>query len=138
MVESRTKLAMYYVYILVSFVTGELYIGYTNNIKKRIVEHNTNRSFSTRKKGPWILVYNESYSNFEKTPGYQPGDELNLICRPPLEGNRGLLVRGGRHKSKEDAMTREYRLKNYGQALNELKKRISGSLSLAKLVRERR
>ena len=89
---------MYYVYILVSFVTGELYIGYTNNIKKRIVEHNTNRSFSTRKKGPWILVYNESYSNFEKTPGYQPGDELNLICRPPLEGNRGLLVRGGRHK----------------------------------------
>ena len=39
-----------------------------------------------------------SYSNFEKTLDYQPGDESNLICRPPLEGNRGLLVRGGRHK----------------------------------------
>ena len=38
------------------------------------------------------------YSNFEKTPGYQPGDESNLDMSSSLRGNRGLLVRGGRHK----------------------------------------
>jgi hypothetical protein len=40
------------------------------------------------------------------------------------------------YKSKKDAQNREYRLKYYGQALNELKKRISGSLSLVNFVRE--
>jgi len=91
---------MYYVYVLKSTVTGTLYIGYTNDIKKRLVKHNTNRSFSTKNKGPWILVYSEQY------------------------------------RSKEDAKIREHRLKYYGQALNELKKRISGSLSLLSLVRD--
>ena len=90
---------MYYVYILASLKTKELYIGFTNDFKRRVFEHNTNKSFSTKNKGPWILVYCEMY------------------------------------KSKEDAKTREHRLKYYGQALNELKKRISGSLQLANLVR---
>ena len=52
---------MYYVYVLKSTVTGTLYIGYTNDIKKRLVKHNTNISFSTKNKGPWILVYSEQY-----------------------------------------------------------------------------
>ena len=89
---------MYYVYLLVSLKTKELYIGYTNNLEKRLGAHNTNKSYSTKNKGPWIVVYCEMY------------------------------------KSKEDAKIREHRLKNYGQALNELKKRITGSLSLANFV----
>ena len=71
---------MYYVHLMLNIKTGELYIGYTNNVDKRIAQHNTN-------------------------------------------------------KPKEGAKTREHRLKYYGQVLNEVKKRISGSLQLAKLVR---
>jgi putative endonuclease len=98
--KSRTNFVMYYVYLIQSSVSGELYIGSTHNINKRLLEHNTNKSTSTKNRGPWLLVYCEAY------------------------------------KAKQDATLREHRLKYYGQALNELKKRISGSLELTRLVRE--
>ena len=56
---------MYYVYVIQSSETYGLYVGFTKDLKKRLVEHNTNKSFSTRKKGPWKLVYYESYRNEE-------------------------------------------------------------------------
>jgi putative endonuclease len=56
---------MYYVYIIQSTDTYELYVGYTKDLKKRLVEHNTNKSFSTKNKGPWKLIYYESYRNKE-------------------------------------------------------------------------
>jgi predicted GIY-YIG superfamily endonuclease len=47
--------------------------------------------------------------------------------------NKGpwMLINYESYGSREDAKNREYRLKHYGQAYNELKKRIAGSLLLA-------
>lgn len=56
---------MYYVYVLFSVNNKVLYIGYTNNIKRRLVEHNTNKSFSTKNQGRWVLVYCEMYRSKE-------------------------------------------------------------------------
>ena len=98
--ESRTKIAMYYVYVIQSTLTLEIYVGYTSKLKKRLVQHNTQKSFSTKNKGVWRLVYYAAYRN------------------------------------KEDAMTREKRLKNYGQALSRLKERLNNCLLLANYVRE--
>jgi len=52
--------------------------------------------------------------------------------------NKGkwIIIYSESYMSKEDAKTREYRLKYYGQVLTELKKRINGSLQLANLVRD--
>lgn len=83
---------MYYVYIIQSTVTETIYIGYTGNLKKRIMQHNTNKSFSTKNKGPWALIYYEAY------------------------------------RSKDDAKEREHRLKYYGRALAQLKRRLDKSL----------
>ncbi|OGX06992.1 MAG: hypothetical protein A2Z88_00630 [Omnitrophica WOR_2 bacterium GWA2_47_8] len=52
---------MYYVYILKSPKTGELYYGVTSDIKRRIVEHNSGKAFSTRSARPWKLIYYEAY-----------------------------------------------------------------------------
>ncbi len=53
---------MYYVYILQSIKTGKLYIGHTDDLTRRLEEHNTGREGKyTRQNGPWGLVYNESY-----------------------------------------------------------------------------
>ncbi len=55
---------MYYVYILQSLKTGKLYIGHTDNLTRRVEEHNTGRGGQyTRQNGPWRLVHNESYSD---------------------------------------------------------------------------
>jgi len=49
---------MYYVYILKS--PKQFYTGYTNDLKRRFDEHVSNRSLSTKNKGPWKLVYYEA------------------------------------------------------------------------------
>ncbi len=53
---------MYYVYILQSLKTKRLYIGHTDNLARRMDEHNTSRGGKyTRQNGPWKLVYSEEH-----------------------------------------------------------------------------
>jgi putative endonuclease len=53
---------MYYVYVLCSTVKNtEFYIGYTSDLRKRVKEHNEEKSFHTKKYAPWKLVYYEAY-----------------------------------------------------------------------------
>jgi predicted GIY-YIG superfamily endonuclease len=86
---------MNYVYIIKN-ENRELYYGSTNDLKKRFVEHNSNKSFSTKNHN-WKLIYYEAYL------------------------------------SEKDAREREHQLKYHGQALAQLKRRISDSLSGAKV-----
>jgi len=37
----------FYTYILLSSIDGNHYIGYTNNLKRRLEEHNAGKNFST-------------------------------------------------------------------------------------------
>jgi putative endonuclease len=52
---------MYFVYILKSKKDGRLYIGCTNNLKKRIKEHNLRLVRSTKSRRPFQLIYFEGY-----------------------------------------------------------------------------
>jgi len=54
---------MYYVYILKSSKDNSLYIGYTNNLKKRFLEHNQGLSLATKHKRPYILIFYEAFLN---------------------------------------------------------------------------
>ena len=81
---------MYYVYFLQN-AKGEIYFGSTNNLKRRLQEHNSGHSPHT-KGSLWRLPYYEAYSN------------------------------------ESDARNREIQLKNHGNALAHLKRRISNSL----------
>lgn len=50
---------MYYVYLIKNEI-DEIYIGCTNDLERRFVEHNSNKTFST-KNHSWKLIYYESY-----------------------------------------------------------------------------
>ncbi len=52
----------YYVYVLENRKNG-LYIGFTNDLRNRIKEHNLGLNFSTKKEGPWSLIHYEAYLN---------------------------------------------------------------------------
>jgi putative endonuclease len=53
---------MNYVYIIQNNFSGEIYVGFTKNLKRRLVEHNSKgKKFTTRKKGEWIIIYIEIY-----------------------------------------------------------------------------
>ena len=52
---------MFYVYLLRSVKDKKLYIGYSANLKRRISEHNSSKSRSTKLRRPFELVYYEAY-----------------------------------------------------------------------------
>ena len=54
---------MYYVYILLSLKDKSLYIGFTDDLKKRVTQHNKGLSSYTMHKRPWKLIYYEAFSN---------------------------------------------------------------------------
>lgn len=58
---SPTLLFMFYVYVLKSLKDQNLYIGYTNNLKRRLVEHNDGENVSTSYRRPFRLIYYEAY-----------------------------------------------------------------------------
>ena len=42
-----------------------MYIGYTNDLKRRLKEHNEGKNFSTAPRKPFKLIYYEAYLNKE-------------------------------------------------------------------------
>ena len=82
---------MYYVYVLCNS-RGNLYVGYSGDLRRRIREHTRGGSRSTSG-DRWKLVYYEAYL------------------------------------SKGDAVERERKLKQRGQAKRFLRERIKGSIS---------
>jgi len=54
---------MYYIYLLKSETNGKLYIGYSKDLKKRLLEHNSKVTKSTKSGIPWKLIYYEAFEN---------------------------------------------------------------------------
>jgi putative endonuclease len=53
---------MFYVYILYSKKLQKFYTGQTENIKKRIEEHNRGKTAFNKKGLPWELIYQKEYN----------------------------------------------------------------------------
>ncbi|MDO8560079.1 MAG: GIY-YIG nuclease family protein [bacterium] len=54
---------MYAVYILHSSKTGRYYTGMTQDVERRLREHNAGKTTSTRTGIPWTIVYREYLTN---------------------------------------------------------------------------
>lgn len=58
---------MFYVYVLKSLKDNKLYIGHTNNLKKRFKEHAQGKVPSTKNRKPLKLVYYEANNILDDT-----------------------------------------------------------------------
>ncbi len=54
---------MFYLYALKSLRNGDLYIGFTHDLRNRLQEHNEKKVKSTGPNTPWELVYYEAYKS---------------------------------------------------------------------------
>lgn len=52
----------YYTYVLRSLKNGDLYIGSTENVEKRVAMHNGGRVRSTKGYRPWQLLQHEPFA----------------------------------------------------------------------------
>ena len=50
----------HYVYVLKSLLDGNLYTGYTNDLRRRMDQHNEGAVHSTKNRGPLELIYYEA------------------------------------------------------------------------------
>ena len=57
---------MFTVYVLQSTVASKAYVGFTNNIERRIAEHNAGKHSYTKRYMPWILKYTEQFDNLRE------------------------------------------------------------------------
>jgi len=77
---------MFYVYMLkTKSIKPITYVGYTNNLKKRIKQHNSGKGAKFTRGRKWILIYKEKF------------------------------------KSKKEAISREYYIKNNRLLRNKIK-----------------
>lgn len=62
--ENSNRNMFYYTYILESELKNkELYIGFTQDLRKRLKEHNEGLNKSTKRYLPWKLIYYEACLN---------------------------------------------------------------------------
>ena len=54
---------MFYIYVLKSLVDQKLYIGYTEDLRRRLKEHNNGENISTKHRRPFELIYYEGYKD---------------------------------------------------------------------------
>jgi len=52
---------MYYTYIIRSEKNGRFYIGSTENLERRLKEHENGNTPSLKKRGPFKLIYKEPH-----------------------------------------------------------------------------
>lgn len=63
MVRPIQNMKFYYVYILQSKIRNFLYTGFTQDLKRRIREHNNKEELSTKHYAPLELIHYEAYKN---------------------------------------------------------------------------
>ncbi len=57
---------MFYTYVLRSQQDNDLYVGWTDNLKRRVEQHNKGLVIATRNRRPFILEYYEACKDKEK------------------------------------------------------------------------
>lgn len=60
---------MFYTYLLQGLKDGKWYTGYTVDLRKRFNDHNRQKVFSTRNRGPFQLIYYEACLNEDDARG---------------------------------------------------------------------
>ena len=76
---------MWFVYILKSLKDGDLYVGSTNNLRRRLADHNSGEVDSTRHRAPftmkaYIAVRDEAKA-IELEKYFKTGSGKSILCK---------------------------------------------------------
>jgi len=86
---------MHYFYVLRFKKNKKLYYGFTNNLRRRIVEHKAGKSSFTSQNGPFDLIFYEAYidkSDAEKAEKYFKTGQGREVLKSKLKNYFGGLA----------------------------------------------
>jgi len=63
----------FYVYMIktTSGATKKTYVGYTNNLKKRLIKHNSNKGAKSTKGYKWKIIFTKKFLNKSLAMSYE-------------------------------------------------------------------
>ncbi len=67
---------MYFCYIIQSQTSNKYYIGITDDVNRRVQQHNDGISKWTKNRGPWTLVWQKEFSDLSEARKFE-----NLLKR---------------------------------------------------------
>ena len=75
----------YHVYMLKSLGKKTVtYVGYTNNLKLRLIKHNSNKGAKSTKGYKWILVYSKNFKSKRQAMSYEYSFKKNYKLRKKI------------------------------------------------------
>ena len=79
----------YFVYLIISNYKQKYlsYVGYTNNLKKRLDKHNTSRGAKFTRGRKWILAYSVGYNSKSKAMSEEYKLKKNFKLRNKIKSN---------------------------------------------------
>jgi len=84
---------IYYVYMLKSkSVKPITYVGYTNNLKKRIILHNSGKGAKFTRGRKWVLIYKEKYNSKKEAISREYYIKKNRVLRNKLKNENFSLT----------------------------------------------
>ena len=79
----------YHVYMLISLSKKPVsYVGYTNNLKKRITLHNSNKGAKFTRGRKWKLIYKEKYSSKKEAISREYYIKKNRTLRKKIKNEK--------------------------------------------------
>ncbi len=79
----------YFVYLIISKNKQKhlSYVGYTNNLKKRLTKHNASKGAKFTRGRKWILAYSMSYESKSKAMSEEHKLKKNYKLRNKIKSN---------------------------------------------------
>ena len=79
----------YFVYLIISKNKQKhlSYVGYTNNLKKRLIKHNASKGAKFTRGRKWIIAYSVSYESKSKAMREEYKLKKNYKLRNKLKSN---------------------------------------------------
>ena len=76
----------YFVYLIKTVNTrkNKSYVGYTNNLKLRLIKHNSNKGAKSTKGYKWILVYSKNFKSKRQAMSYEYSFKKNYKLRKKI------------------------------------------------------
>ena len=76
----------YFTYMLKSITAGtkKTYVGYTNDIDKRLDKHNSNKGARSTKGYKWLLIYNKKFKSKKEAMSFEYKLKNNRLLRKEI------------------------------------------------------
>ena len=58
---------MFLTYVLESELFSKTYVGHTDDLNRRLKEHNNGKGLYSRRYKPWVIIYKESFNSLEES-----------------------------------------------------------------------